>query len=346
MKTILNPTGGRPFKNEDAKLFEQFITIIESFLSEFSGFDLVIISGCEITGTFPNYDIAEGYVYADGSICKLNAFQSDGLPELFSVSSNDGTPREYFDGVTRNTINENVLTQDVGGSLSFGLDTPRLGDFLKNNLRNQEIDASIDTSVNVDNDVDNISVIHGGESSAISTSIVLPDAKAHVSGVIYVSIDAVSDGKSGDVLTFTYSLSSVLTITGLDNYLGYVLLKSDGETWRVFNNVALNTENFSSTNLSGNWSGSLRHKVDRAENIHLACSSVQHTGTINQGITDTIGTVPADYRPTGLIQWTYYEDFNDVMVRLSINTSGQVQIKPLDGNLTASFNLNFYNIFT
>lgn len=129
MKRLLNPTGGRPVKNEDLQLFEQFITLLEGLFSEFE--DGIIVSGCEITGTSGDYDISSGYIYYDGNICVFDGVEGvSSLPYAMEKTETEGTPRTFFDDVSKNTINTIAISGQVGGGFSMSASTPRLREYV------------------------------------------------------------------------------------------------------------------------------------------------------------------------------------------------------------------------
>lgn len=126
MKTILNPTGGRPIKNEDVELIEQFVTMYNDLFGRINAAsNEFIISGCDITGG----GISAGFIYYDGDICTFAGAASVATIDLEKVSV-DSSPREFYDSVTRNSMNTVTVAAQIGGGLTLNSSTPRLDEFM------------------------------------------------------------------------------------------------------------------------------------------------------------------------------------------------------------------------
>lgn len=127
MNRLLNTTGGRPVKNEDLQLFEQLIDFIETMGDMYGD---IIMTGVEISGSAGNYTVSSGYIYYDGKLCSFSGATGVSLPYEMEAVDEEITPRDFFDGVTKNTIRSVTITGQSGGGFSLDSDTQRLSDYM------------------------------------------------------------------------------------------------------------------------------------------------------------------------------------------------------------------------
>lgn len=125
MKTILNPAGGRPVKNEDLELFGQFITLFERVFENINAIGDFIISGCVISGS----DVSAGFIYYDGKICTFDGDTGVSFPLAMERLTVAGTPRTFFDSVVKNSVTTETIIAQVGGGFSLSASTPRFEDY-------------------------------------------------------------------------------------------------------------------------------------------------------------------------------------------------------------------------
>lgn len=140
MKKILNPTGGRPLKNEDAELFEQFITMLEAVFDEIPSLTDFIVSGCVISGS----DISAGFIYYDSKICTFAGATGISFPLAMERVTVEDTPRTFFDSVSKNSLTTEMIVAQIGGGFSFDSSTPRWEDFFTTAANTTETRAGTD----------------------------------------------------------------------------------------------------------------------------------------------------------------------------------------------------------
>lgn len=140
MKKILNPTGGRPLKNEDAELFEQFITMLEAVFDEIPSLTDFIVSGCAISGS----DISAGFIYYDSKICTFAGATGVSFPLAMERVTVEDTPRTFFDSVSKNSLTTETIVAQIGGGFSFDSSTPRWEDFFTTAANTTETRAGTD----------------------------------------------------------------------------------------------------------------------------------------------------------------------------------------------------------
>ena len=130
MKRLITDTGGRPVKNEDLQLFGQAFDVLEGIMGEMP-YTEFIVYGCEISGVSP-FDISDGVIYKDGVMYALDGVTGISPPDfILNLSTVENTPREFFDSVTRNTIELSYVSQ-IGGGTDFNLSTAeRFSDIIK-----------------------------------------------------------------------------------------------------------------------------------------------------------------------------------------------------------------------
>jgi len=122
MERLIAATGGRPAKNEDLQLYLQNISIFEGFMNELpdstNGF---IVYGCEISGNPPSYSVSEGVIFYNGDLYILDAITGiNPIDFTFDFQSVDGTPRTFFDGITKNTITKkSAILNGNGGTFNI-----------------------------------------------------------------------------------------------------------------------------------------------------------------------------------------------------------------------------------
>lgn len=127
MIRISNDTGGRPIKNEDLQKFVQSFDNWSGFLEELNNGEPLILYGIEITGGGP-YGITSGVIYFEGDLCIYDGGTGISLPNLLKVNVGSD-PREFFDGVTKNTINTIKVIDDLSGTHQLTESEKRLTDF-------------------------------------------------------------------------------------------------------------------------------------------------------------------------------------------------------------------------
>lgn len=136
MKRLIATTGGRPAKNEDFESFEQMIELVEKLCDDLSE-TLIVVSGCEYTSVgVDTWNVAAGYMYYNGNIylvpthvVLLPVFSSK-----FDADITDSTPRQHFDGSTKNTIQTHEFTVNASGAITYDSSTPRLSNWLTNRI--------------------------------------------------------------------------------------------------------------------------------------------------------------------------------------------------------------------
>ncbi len=205
MKRLIADNGGRPAKNNDLELYMQAFANMEGYLNEVNGGDAVILYGCEITGTSPNANISEGIIFFDGSLCVVQEFPNTTIPLNLSKNSADSDPREYFDGVTRNTLTT-VKLLPYGSELSFDASIPRLSDF--NPAKSEVADNAADIADNAADISINTAKIGGLNRKVIEIGIWDMDADESVfiaHGVDFTKIRNVSHVVRNDANDF-YSM--------------------------------------------------------------------------------------------------------------------------------------------
>jgi hypothetical protein len=122
MKKYISPVaaGGAPLNNERFinELGSEFWNAIESILQGVSdpaatGNVGVIVSGCKITGGGP-YNCSAGIVYLAGQFMAFPGFTGQSLPQYILPATLVQIPKVFFDGVSRNLINQQDATYQAG----------------------------------------------------------------------------------------------------------------------------------------------------------------------------------------------------------------------------------------
>lgn len=105
MKQAFAEPGGRPFANDDFLTIQAEITA--AVQAQFLGKGPFVLSGCQVTGAGPNYNVAAGIVCLDGQLLRFAGAGAVPLPAQFQAGAAVlSDPRPYQTGGTKNCMRE------------------------------------------------------------------------------------------------------------------------------------------------------------------------------------------------------------------------------------------------
>lgn len=105
MKQVVVNTGGRPFNYDDLLVLQQEMT--DAVQAQFLGKGPFILSGCQVSGTGPTYNVAAGIVCLDGQLLRFVGAGAVTLPAQFQAgAAMFSDPRPYQTGGTKNCMRE------------------------------------------------------------------------------------------------------------------------------------------------------------------------------------------------------------------------------------------------
>lgn len=107
MKVLVLDLGGRPLTNDDLVVLQSESTA--SVAAPYTGHGAFIISGCEVTGTGPNYNVGAGIVFIDGEMMRFYGAGAVTLPAQFQRGGFEVLDqRTYQTGGTKTCIRERI----------------------------------------------------------------------------------------------------------------------------------------------------------------------------------------------------------------------------------------------
>lgn len=105
MKQVFAELGGRPFANDDLVTLQAELTA--AVQAQFLGKGPFILSGCQVSGSGPAYNVAAGIVCLDGQLLRFSGAGAVTLPMQFQADAAVfSDPRPYQTGGTKNCMRE------------------------------------------------------------------------------------------------------------------------------------------------------------------------------------------------------------------------------------------------
>lgn len=105
MKQVIADTGGRPFANDDFLTLQAELTA--AVQAQFLGKGPFILSGCQVSGAGPSYNVSAGIVCLDGQLLRFTGAGAVTLPmQLQAGAAVLSDPRPYQTGGTKNCMRE------------------------------------------------------------------------------------------------------------------------------------------------------------------------------------------------------------------------------------------------